>query len=448
MKLHSYKFPAKLENFEFTAPYTITEALQIEDSHYVGYTLCDSVGVEVEVFDIFGLKKHITTHKEEFTNVSICDVSNQLIIDNFENLPHLNSDIFLFEHEIKGLTEELFNLLEVNDIVTMPKKAYDYKVLVNGQVNCKLNSKYKDYITHLAFKKSKNILVIPPPLQIYEGKKVTNYSYLYKNLNFWKLNLDFSLVDLRYCENAKSMFASTKIRQLDFAKFNSTPVIATSMFEGLLCERLNLNNCNFSNTIKLDDFLKSSKIQSLTATNCIMPTNLNSSNKRYYKNQNIYNHAYIGEFDLEFFSNMSKENIVKSSGSMFYYLKCEKFVNIQKLPIGNATELPNFFRGLTIKELDLQQAPFNSLEDFSKLFKQLRCKKLILNNDFFDNATKANELFKECILGSDLDLSKVSFCNLLPNNSENMFHNFKIFGNISLPANFTYTKYLANLTSA
>lgn len=440
MKLYSYTFPVKIENeghenFKFKSPYTITTALHIEKSHYVGFTVIDNENQSVDVLDILSLKKYIKNNPTEFTNASICKISGQLDIVGLETLPQDESLDYKNIYERQGMSQSILTLLEIKDVASMPRKIYNYNARKNV-IKCTLTKEFKSFIKKFPKQEIEDSLVIPQPLTIFEGEAVNSAENLFGNINFTNTNVDFSLLDLRYFKNLSKLFRYVKIEKLNVSMLNLNPTILESAFEGINCDVLDLSNCDFSNSESVFSILNSSKIGKLKAKNCKMPYHLNSFRGFYHNSSNDYLHAEIGEFDLNFFSNLSEEQFNRILFNKFLYLTCKKFKNIDKLPIKNSKSLEYIFHGLNIEELDLTNFPAFALEDISRLFSNLKCNKLILNDAIFDNVIKANELFSESEIGCDLDFSKIKFKNMYHDGATKMFSKIKLDGKLTPPSNY------------
>lgn len=442
MKLYSYKFPIQLENedrenFEFKPPYEITTALHIENSHYVGYTLKDCNGSSVCVFDILSLKEYIKYNPIEFKNASICKISGQLNIVDFENIPHEESLEYKTSYERRGINQSILHLLEINDKVLMPRKIFSFSVNEKNKISkCKLTREFKAFIKKFNKQYMDDALVIPRPLSISENGLEFDASNLFENIDFSGIKVDFSLLDLRCFKNVSKIFSKVNIDNLKVSTFNLNPTKLTSAFERITCGTLDLSNCDFSNVSNVESLLVSSKIRKLKATNCKMPYNFNSYRGYYHKNINDYLCASIDEFDLNIFSNISEENFNRNLSNSFYGLTCKKFNNIEKLPIRNAKSLSNIFNGLNIDELDLRNFPAFSLENCTKLFANLKCDNLILDYKIFDNVDKANELFLKSKIGCDLDFSNANFKKLSFDGANRMFAKIEIDGTLIPPTNY------------
>lgn len=320
MNLYSYSFPIKLEKGEnlpeFTAPYTITSALYIEDSHYVGYTISDSNDNSVDVLNIFDLKEYVTTNPSEFTNVKIDEISGHLIFKSIQNLPHKESLEFQYPHEKDGINKGLTNLLE---IAIMPRKFYKYE-----NSCCKLTQEAIEYIDAVDRVPAKCIM--PQPLSICNSKAITSCRELFSRFDFYDNDVDFSLVNLNSYLIAEQLFEKSKFKTLEVKNFNINPDAALAKFcSGIECDILSIEDCDFSEMSYFSNAFSLCEIDEFKSKGCNM--------KRLAINltHHIFLESRINKLDLGLFENITVDDFF-SLQTHLSDAKYEVIINEELLP--------------------------------------------------------------------------------------------------------------------
>lgn len=324
MNLYSYTFPVKLENsnslptFEFVAPYTITTALHIENSHYVGYTINDSKNNSVDVLNIQDLKKYIKTYPNEFTNAIIDELTGQLEIVNIQKLTHKESIEFLYEYERRGFNNGLVNLLEV---VVFPRKFYSYDLYLD---KCSLTKEAREYLNTKGYNNDK--VIIPPPLLISNDNIVKDASGLFSNLEPYEKDIDFTLVNFKYYLNLYQLFKSSKIKSLDIKTFNINSSAKMKEFcYGIECDTLSTKDCDFSEMYYFTSAFEESKINEFQSIGCNMKNlSINSTN-------NIFTKSTINKLDLGLFEKVKVAECSNLSKHLLYS-NYEEIINEELLP--------------------------------------------------------------------------------------------------------------------
>lgn len=428
MKNHSSTYPITTQGtpIKFKTPFNITSAIYTQESHYIGYELTDANGITVDVFDIPELKEGIKNTPSDFANVKVNNLGH-LDIDDYENLPHeVNED-----YDKARMSSSLFALLQVDEKTIMPSKIFQYKEIKNSaktviNYRCSFTKDFKDFIKYSRKNKAGSSLEIPQPLLTLNGVKVADHSNMFASIVFNDINVDFSAIDLRFCENANNLFKKVSIDNLEIKPFNLSPQKADNLFQELKCETLDLSGCNFRDITNFDDFFKSCRIEKIKAkgikTGLICSGDINHSPFAY---------AYVGVLDLDLYNNIDVDTIYH-----FRNLTCDKFTNIHKLPTKNATDLSNLFNGLCIDTLDVTKLNTDSLETCQNLFAYINCNNFIFNDDMLSNTSSAIRLFYRTVINSDLDLSNASFNNLEEYGAEEMFNELEVKGTLVVPSDY------------
>lgn len=320
MNLYSYSFPIKLENgdnsFEFKQPYTITTALHIENSHYVGYTITDSANNSVDVFNILQLKEYIKLHQNEFTNAKIDELSGQLVIKSIEKLPHQESHEFLNELEKIGLNEGLSNLLE---LAHLPRKFYSY----SGEYGS-LTNEAREYLNSNDSNGSK--FIIPPPLCKNGDTAVLYCAELFSELDLYEKDVDFSLVNLSYYIDLEKLFYKSKIKSLDMKCFNVNPKVSLKWFASYIeCDILSIENCDFSEMPFFFGAFEYSKIDEFKSIGC------NMQSLRITTTHKIFANSQINKLDLGLFEKITVLDFYSLSDHLSN-AKYDEIINEELLP--------------------------------------------------------------------------------------------------------------------
>lgn len=418
-----------IDDNELILPFTITSAIYVHDSHYIGYELTDSFGEKVDFLDINELKKAISSNPDDFENVKLNKLGH-LEIDDYDNLPHkINQEL----NDI-AITNGLYSLLAVDKRKFMPDVVYNYKLVKDKMQNgnqvykCSFSVDFKNYVKFNPKSKEPFKIELPQPLLMINGIKVTNFSKLFANMNFNNIELDYSLMDLRNCEQIEKMFEYTQINELKLKTFNFKPKLASSLFRELKCNVLDLSDCNFSNINNFYFWFYGSEIGNVKAKRI-------KTGAIDFKS--IFNFTSIDKLDLELFKNIKINEMRKSDNcGIFSNLTCKKFINMGKLPTNEMTKNCNLFKDLIIDVLDLTNLNLDSLEDASYLLSHLHCEKLILPEKLFSKVKFANNMFYKSTIDGDLDLSKVSFQKLTQEGAIKMFYSLTVTGKLTTPTNY------------
>lgn len=430
MKKQSTKYP--IMDKEFVPPFKITSAIFAYNSHYIGYELTDLIGNKIDFLNIPELKIGIESNPNDFSNVTI-NKSGQLEIEDYSTLPQEFNE----EYEKIRVNNGLLSLLEVDKRAYMPNVVFEYKLVKNSvsknskTYKCSFSKDFKKYIKYQTKKKEELELQIPQPLLKIGDVEVNDYTNLFENMDFETFNLDLSLMDLRNCETANGMFKYSKFNDLKIMNFNFNPCFIMNLFYGVTCDVIDLSNCDFTRASSFNGWFFYANIGSVKAKS--FKTNKVKSCK--YLCGKLFYFTKIDKLDLELFRNFEIRHN-DSNYSLFSYLECNKFINMNKLPTKDLTKMGKLFKKLTIDVLDITNLNIDNLEDASYLLSDIICNKMILPDAMFSNVTLANNLFYNTTIQEDLDLSKVTFNKLTENGAMKMFYKATICGKFLGPQNF------------